>query len=326
MGTAVTTVSRYKVATERRLEAIPPQSILSDGSEVGRFAVPDASLFKVKQLVKVFSDVDSPAIFQVKLVIPGFIYLGAQKTAIDRYSDLSQYTTANNTKVSAEEQERPPIIPDAYNRAMYEEEPVVAKRSILVDKYGRKIDSNNPLPTTATISGDVTIGTNGYDLNDPDSLNVTGSEDGTKTGIKHSLKIGSDLKLEVKDTTAQTILSFISNQLANDTIKVEDDQAQTALNNILTQLASGSLSIGTEDGTPTGVQHVFVNNLKSMILASQDRSRDVNYLDINNRKNRRVDKFEYTSASFPGITLVRHFNYSLIGTEYVFINDNWTLT
>lgn len=243
------------MATERRLEAIPPQSILSNGSDVGRFAVPDASLFKVKQLVKVFSDVDSPATFQVKLVIPGFIYLGAQKTAIDRYSDLSQYTTANNTKVSAEEQERPPIIPDAYNRAMYEEEPVVAKRSILVDKYGRKIDESNPLPTTATISGDVTIGTDGFNLTNPDSMLSTGSEDGTETGIKHA----------------------------------------------------------------------FVNNFKSMILASHDRVRNVIYLDLASKKNRRVDKFEYTSATFPGITLVRQFNYSLQGSEYIFINDNWTL-
>lgn len=122
-----------------------------------------------------------------------------------------------------------------------------------------------------------------------------------------------------------TILSTIESQLTSGTLKVDDDQTQTILTNILSALANNGLAIGTEDGTTTGTQHVFVNNLKNMLLASEDRNRDVSYLDIADKKNRRVDKFEYTSTIFPGITLVRQFNYSLTGTEYVFINDNWIL-
>ena len=34
---------------------------------------------------------------------------------------------------------------------MYEEEPTVAQRTILVDKYGNKYDENNPLPVNAIV-------------------------------------------------------------------------------------------------------------------------------------------------------------------------------
>jgi hypothetical protein len=62
-----------------------------------------------------------------------------------------------------------------------------------------------------------------------------------------------------------------------------------------------------------------------MILASHDRVRNVVYLDATSRKNRRVDKFIYTSLTFPGYSLVRQFNYSLINNEYVFANDTWSV-
>lgn len=142
------------MATERRMEAIPSQLVLSDGDNTGRLSVTDASIFKVKQLVSLFSDDMSPIKFQVKLVIPGYIYLGRPDKPITEYSDLTDYTLADSTRVSAEEQPRPTIPQEDYERAAYEEEPVVAKRTILVDKYGRKIDENNPLPISE--SGGIT--------------------------------------------------------------------------------------------------------------------------------------------------------------------------
>lgn len=74
---------------------------------------------------------------------------------------------------------------------------------------------------------------------------------------------------------------------------------------------------GTEDGTLTGTKRVFVNNLRQMIMASQDRVSQITWLDINSKKNRRVDKIEYTSATFPGVIIRKQFSYSLIGNEYI---------
>jgi hypothetical protein len=140
------------MATERRWEAIPAQPILANGANDGRISVPDASLFKVKQVVKIFSDSVSPINFQVKRVIPGFLFVGDANTAIDRYdANLTLFTTADHSKVSADEQNRPPILPDARERAMFEEEPTVAQRSVLVDKYGRKFDENNPMPINVAV-------------------------------------------------------------------------------------------------------------------------------------------------------------------------------
>jgi hypothetical protein len=134
------------------------------------------------------------------------------------------------------------------------EEKADAKRSILVDENGNAITSANPLPVGISV-GDIYVDIDGFSTLDPDSTQVVGSLDGTKTGQKYG----------------------------------------------------------------------FVNNLRQMILASHDRVRNVVYLDATSRKNRRVDKFIYTSLTFPGYSLVRQFNYSLINNEYVFANDTWSV-
>lgn len=135
----------------------------------------------------------------------------------------------------------------------------------------------------------------------------------------------SDAALQTLATTSNTVLNSILTQLSSGTLKVDDDQSQVILTDILDQLAAGGLAIGTEDGTPTGTQHVFVNNLRSMILASSNRNRVISYLDIASKKNRRVDKFEYTSATFPGITLVKQFGYTLSSGDYVLTSEVWSL-
>lgn len=83
------------------------------------------------------------------------------------------------------------------------------------------------------------------------------------------------------------------------------------------------LIVGSEDGTKTGTKYGWVNNIKQQILSSHDRKRDAFYLDVNNRRNRRLDKFEYTSPTFPGVTLVRQFSWKLVGNEYVYEADEW---
>jgi hypothetical protein len=125
---------------------------------------------------------------------------------------------------------------------------------------------------------------------------------------------------------ANTILTAINTQLTSGVLKVDDDASQALLTSILNQLSFGGLIIGTEDGTPTGTQHVFVNNLRSMIMSSADRVSSITWLDIANKKDRRIDKLEFTSATFPGLTARKQFNYTLVGTEYVRTNTGiWSI-
>jgi hypothetical protein len=103
--------------------------------------------------------------------------------------------------------------------------------------------------------------------------------------------------------------------------------AQTALlTNIDSTLVTGinSLTIGTEDGTTTGTQRVFVNNLRSQILATQDRDQDITYADFGT-KNQRVTRIDYTSAIFPATTARKDFTYTLVGTKYRLDSIVWSI-
>lgn len=318
---------------EKRLPAVSVRAFTSDGNTLGRISTTQAQDFKVKQQVTLNSNTAGLIRLEVKRVESATVlYVGPISTPINARSDISNYLLADSASIQADEQPRPNIPEQEIERLTYEEEPTVARRTVLVDALGNKYSDANPLPVQ--VDGDINVGDINVRLshldNVPDPGDVADSiRVGDGTDI---LQINADGSINVVDsglstlvTASNTLLDAINTQLTTGVLKVDDDATQVLLNSVLSQLQAGGLSIGTEDGTPTGVQHVFVNNLKSMILASHDRNRDVSYLDIASKKNRRVDKFEYTSATFPGITLIREFNYDLVGTEYVFINDNWNL-
>lgn len=163
----------------------------------------------------------------------------------------------------------------------------------------------------------LTVGTDGFHPTEPDSMLATGSSDGTKTGTKRANKIDDDGDLRVKDVQAGTILTAIQTLLASGIIKVDDDASQVLLTNILSQLASGGLVIGTENGQVGGVEHVFVNNLRKMVTGAHDSTPVISWLDITSKKDRRVDKIEWTSPTFPGVTVRKQFSYTFAGGEYV---------
>lgn len=316
------------MAYERFWAEVLPRPLTANGSSSGFLTVDDVAGFYVKQNITLKSSALT-ASYQIKRIdVPQKrIYVGTMKTSINEFSDISAFLLADSATIAAERQPNTAVPKADQDRGTYETEPVVARRVILVDNTGEKISEENPLPVNATVSVIVPPVTVELDAltpptqADPDNVLIAGSEDGTKAGLKHAVRVDSelDLRVGISDGANKAAVN------ASSELSVIDQATRDKLDAIILQLSAGSLSIGTEDGTPTGTQHVFVNNLKSMILASEDRNRDVTYLDLASRKNRRVDKFEYTSAIFPGMTLVRQFNYSLVGTEYVFINDNWTL-
>lgn len=180
---------------EKRFVAVPNQYILADGTSDGIITVPDASLFKVKQEVYIGGNtLPNLNEIEVKRVLSSTqIAIGPKKGNIDSRTDLSAYTLAKNSFIASNEQKRPSVPLEEFSRAMYEEEPTVAQRTILVDKYGNKYDENNPLPVNAIVEvGDVNVSLDGYDKNFPDSINITGTEDGTKTGTKHGVRVDSE--------------------------------------------------------------------------------------------------------------------------------------
>jgi hypothetical protein len=83
-----------------------------------------------------------------------------------------------------------------------------------------------------------------------------------------------------------------------------------------------AITSGTVDGTRTGTERTFVNNLKNQVLAAHDLAASYTWLDFGN-KNERVSSIVYTSATFVGVTVTRTFTYSLVGTKYRLDLETW---
>lgn len=135
---------------EKRLPAVSPQSFTSDGTTIGTITIANASLFKVKQKVLVRATSLSNLQLEIKRIEEDgvTIHLGPPKTSITQRTDLSEYTLLLSATIEAAEQERPIIPEQEVERLTYEEEPVVARRVVVVDKVGKKVDDTNPLPVS----------------------------------------------------------------------------------------------------------------------------------------------------------------------------------
>ena len=147
------------MALEKNLFAIAPRLFTANGEVAGKVTVPNACDFKVKQKVKVSGTALPQLDLEVKRVISDTeMFLGPQSPPISDRSDLSAYTTAASPFVYAIEQKRPSIPFEESTRAVYEEEPTVAWRNILVDKCGDFYSPENPFPVQLS-DGSINIGT-----------------------------------------------------------------------------------------------------------------------------------------------------------------------
>lgn len=199
------------MAIERHWVEIPNQLFLIDGGQYGQVSVPSTVNIKVKEKVEIFSNsIPIRLTLEVKLVKDETdLELGPVSSNMDQRTDLTAYTVADSAKLFVRKQPRPSILPDMYNRAVYEEEPTVALRVVNVDQYGRKIDSVIDTNGKVRMAVDANVSVSGIstDLDaltpptriDPDNVLIVGSENGTKTGFKRALKVQPDSSLDVVD-------------------------------------------------------------------------------------------------------------------------------
>lgn len=142
---------------EKRFAAVPAQVFTANGGANGSVTIADTSLFKVKQRVVITATGQLNLDLEIKnIVSPTVMIVGPATGNINSFTDLSAYTTAASASVFANEQRRPQIPSDDFERAVYEEEPTVAKRVVMVDKFGDIYDADNPLP--ATFTGSISVG------------------------------------------------------------------------------------------------------------------------------------------------------------------------
>jgi hypothetical protein len=153
---------------EKRFYAVLPQLFTADGTDEGVITIAGGacSLFKVKQKVLIKANTLPTLLLEIKEIdnedniqvgpISGTLGVPGGNTGISARTDISAYTVLLGATISADEQKRPAIDNAEIVRAMYEEEPTVAQRTILVDECGNKVNDTNPLPVA--IDGTITVG------------------------------------------------------------------------------------------------------------------------------------------------------------------------
>jgi hypothetical protein len=210
------------MAIETLWNTVVPQLFTADGTALGVVTVASTAGFKVKQQVIVSMPTLPDLTLQCKRVVSSTqLIVGPIPTQIGQSmltvrTNISAYTVAGGAFIYAEEQPKNKIKVQDINEAVYEQEPTVALRSVLVDQfgsfYGSVVDINgvNRLAVDAavTISG-VTVDLDAFTKDPPDNVLVVGSEDGTEFGIKHALEVAANGLLQVQDTAAETSLAAI---------------------------------------------------------------------------------------------------------------------
>lgn len=188
-----------------------------------------------------------------------------------------------------------------------------------------------------------------------------GTEDGSLTGALHPHKVDLSGDLHTKDTNAGALLTALASLSTDIKALVNTVSGQlTTLSGLSsdikalsTQLSgqlpaslgqknmAGSLSVtvasnqpslvskisGTEDGTASGTERVFVNNLKNQILAAKDRAQSLTYADFGT-KDQRITRIDYAAPSIgsgAGFTARKTISYTLIGNSYRRDTITWSI-
>tara|TARA_R110000868_G_C10973188_1_gene771590 strand:+ start:107967 stop:108647 length:681 start_codon:yes stop_codon:yes gene_type:complete len=135
------------MAREKKWEQFGPVSFTADGSSEGLITIKCTIGLHTKQVIQLKSDTEQKVNLEVKKVLSLTKFLvGPKGGRMDCYEDVSMFLVSENAVIKAEQAERPKIQPHEIERATFEEEPAVARRSLLVDFLGKPISEKNPLP------------------------------------------------------------------------------------------------------------------------------------------------------------------------------------
>lgn len=254
--------------------------LISNGAPGGIVRVLDIAGFFVKQKVLLRSNTQPDTSLEIKRIdYPNTIHLGPSDTDITLRADVTAFLVADAAYLTAFEQNFPKIKPEDIANAVYAREQIVANRVINVDKYGNYYDKLNPLPVDATISVVVpplTVNLDALTPNtrpDPDNVLVAGSEDGTKTGLKHALLVDSNLDLHVKDTLSLAQLTAIAGSVSSIDTKivttVDGIKVDSKINNLPTDYAKETTLTSINNKLNTLGQKTSANSMPVVLSSDQ---------------------------------------------------------
>lgn len=173
------------MAFEKFLKAVSSKPFSADGNVRGEIAVASATGLKVKQKVLLTSGTQPTLEVEVKRVFSGTLFaVGPTDGTINDRTDISAYLLADGAAVTANFQKRVSIPLKEIGRAVYEEEPTVAIRTVQVDQYGNILGG----------SGGVASNVNVHDGGGTQITSTTvGADQGLDVNIINSLPIEVNL-------------------------------------------------------------------------------------------------------------------------------------
>lgn len=206
------------MAFEKSWLQVGPQLFTVDGNPNGTITLATTSGFKVKQNVKISAIGEPTLTLEVKRVLsPTTLLVGPKDKGLNERTDISSYTVAKVSTISAEAQNK--VIPPINDResAIYEQEPTVAKRVIQVDEWGRFYSISNPLPVNATVDVELSHTTDSVKVGDGTeflSINTDGSIN-VKIGELPGTPIMYQELDTISDDTETQVAEYISNNDLN---------------------------------------------------------------------------------------------------------------
>ena len=158
-------------------------------------------------------------------------------------------------------------------RSVYEESPITALRTILVDGYGNYITPDNPLPVNLEVDiGPVTVQLSAFTV-PPDSVMIVGTEDGTVTGIPKVVKVNPDgslaVELVVPPSTGMSYFYQITNVAVNATMVIATYITPPGPGQTLNIIEMSGENIALYDiainGTPFARRRTYFGNMNAVV-------------------------------------------------------------
>jgi hypothetical protein len=195
------------MAIEKKWEEVPQQLFTADGTVNGIITVASVAGYFVKQMISIQSLTQPPQRLQIKRVLsPTKIKVGPSDKSIKTETDVSLYLVSEGSVIYAAEQERTHIPTEEHERAVYAEEPIVAKRVISVDEFGRYWNYNNPFPVSIEESSNP-IPTN-------EKISVVDVNKDSQIAFTFPVSFNG-YKIRVRDANDKVKLAFASTDIAN---------------------------------------------------------------------------------------------------------------
>jgi hypothetical protein len=145
------------MANERQWDAVPPVLLTADGTTEGVLQVVDTAGFFFDMQATLVNNTPTQLTVYIKRVVDkNTLWVGPKKGGLDHNVDVSLFTVASGSRISAQMQNKSSVPMESRLQATYETDPIDAWRVRPVDSYGNGYSDSNPLPVA--FDGTVSIG------------------------------------------------------------------------------------------------------------------------------------------------------------------------